>query len=170
MIQYAAFARSRVDMSTRIIRRFGWSAFILMWIPFTAVFVGLFGMPEGDYAWGELPILSRYAILATGILFSISMAGLVGAPFVSWLRNRRVLINGQRGEAEVLAIWDTGMTVNQNPVVGLRLEVYPMAGAPFVAETEHLIPRLMVPQIQAGARLPVRCDPHSKSVALDIDG
>jgi hypothetical protein len=140
-----------------------------MWIPFTAFFIGMFGMPAGSYSWQELPALSRYSIIGTGVLFAVSMVGLLGAPLFSWMRNRRLLKGGQRGEAEVLAIWDTGTTVNQNPVVGLRLKVHPMAGSPFVAETERLIPRLMVPQIQPGSRLPVRYDPRTRSVALDMD-
>ena len=77
--------------------------------------------------------------------------------------------SGRPGTARVLKIWDTGMSVNGNPVVGFRLEVRAEGIEPFEAETKALIGRLDVPRIQPGRELAVRFDPgdHTR-VALDI--
>jgi hypothetical protein len=139
-----------------------------MWLPFTGVFIGLIGFPSGTYSWNELPLLTRYSLVATGILFALSMIGLMGSLIGGWAVNRRVLRDGERAEALVMEIWDTGSTINEHPVVGFRLQVEPLSGAPFEAKTERVIPRLMVPNIQAGTRVPVRYDPRTKAVALDI--
>lgn len=81
-------------------------------------------------------------------------------------RIRRV---GQSAEALVLSISDTGMTVNDNPVVAFRLEVRPATGTPYEVETRGLVGRLDVPQVQPGAVLPVAIDPRDpKKVALRI--
>ncbi|MCP4657743.1 MAG: hypothetical protein GY856_20235 [bacterium] len=76
---------------------------------------------------------------------------------------------GVSAQAKVLEIWDTGVTVNENPVVGFRLEVYPQDGPPYEAETKALISRLDIPRIQPGAMLPVKFDPEDpQRVALDV--
>lgn len=81
-------------------------------------------------------------------------------------RIRRV---GQTAEALVLEIRDTGITVNDNPIVSFRLEVRPVSGAPYEVETRGLVGRLDVPQIQPGAVLPVAIDPQDpQKVALRI--
>lgn len=76
---------------------------------------------------------------------------------------------GRPGRARVLKIWDTGMSLNGNPIVGLRLEVHAEGIQPFVAETKALIGRLDIPQVQPGAELLVKYDPTDRTrVALDI--
>jgi hypothetical protein len=78
-------------------------------------------------------------------------------------------VSGVLAEATVLKIWDTGMTVNQDPVVGFLLEVRPRDRAAYQAETKLLISRLSIPQIQPGAVVTVRYDPAKPSrVSLDL--
>lgn len=77
--------------------------------------------------------------------------------------------SGVLAEATVLKIWDTGMTVNHDPVVGFLLEVRPREGAAYQAETKLLVSRLSIPQIQPGAVVPVRYDPTRPGrVSLDL--
>lgn len=76
---------------------------------------------------------------------------------------------GRPAEALVLAISDTGMTLNDDPIVAFRLEVRPPDGAPYEVETRGRIGRLDIPQIQPGAILPVAIDPDDPGkVALNI--
>lgn len=153
-------------MSPGLLRRLGWLLFGLGWIPFVGIFVGMIGFPEGSYAWVELPKLMRYSMIATFIMFGSAMLTLFGSPLLSWWTNRRVRREGQRATAKILDVWDTGTTINNNPVVGIRLEVHPIAGAPFVANTQQLVSRLRVQQLKPGTELKVRYDPETKEVAL----
>lgn len=74
---------------------------------------------------------------------------------------KRIRRIGHPAEARVLAIHDTGITVNDDPVVGFRLEVRPAdGGAPYQVETRGLVGRLDVPRVQPGAVLPVAIDPN----------
>jgi hypothetical protein len=75
---------------------------------------------------------------------------------------------GVSATAVILKISDTGMTVNDDPVALLDLEVHPENGEPFQAKTKCLIPRLHVSQFQQGHTVPVRYDPKNHSrVAVD---
>ena len=79
------------------------------------------------------------------------------------------LKNGTPAQATILRIWDTGTTVNDNPVVGLLLEVRPQNLPAYQAESKSMIPRLSISQFQPGAIIPVRIDPQNQArVALDI--
>lgn len=85
-------------------------------------------------------------------------------------RAEEIRRDGVPSRARVIRIWDTGITVNGNPVVGMRLEVVPDGDEPsFEAETRAMIGRLDIPQIQPGLYVPVKFDPHDHTrVALDI--
>ena len=77
--------------------------------------------------------------------------------------------SGLVAAATVLRIWDTGMTVNDDPVVGFLLEVRPPDQPAYQVETKLLISRLAIPQIQPGALVTVRYDPADLSrVSLDL--
>ena len=94
------------------------------------------------------------------------MLGLFGAPIYNSIRNHRIVKEGLEAEATVLDLWDTGTTVNQNPIVGLRLEVHPAAGRVFTAETERLVSRVDLPKVQPGKKVQVKYDPDNETAAL----
>jgi hypothetical protein len=48
----------------------------------------------------------------------------------------------------------------------MLLEVQPATGSPFQAETEMLVSRLEIPQIQPGMVVSVKYDSKTKAVAL----
>jgi hypothetical protein len=81
---------------------------------------------------------------------------------------RRIRAVGVSAPATVVQIWDTGVTVNDDPVVGFLLDVKPEGQAPFQAKTKALVSRLAVPRVQPGAQLKVMYDPKDTTrVALD---
>ena len=77
---------------------------------------------------------------------------------------------GLPARATILQIWDTGMTVNNDPVIGLRVEVTPDGRSPYIATIKKaLISRLDVPQFQPERVIPVRVDPNDpQHVAIDF--
>jgi hypothetical protein len=82
---------------------------------------------------------------------------------------REIRAGGVPAEATVVQIWDTGVTVNNDPVVGFVLDVRPADGrAPFQAKARALVSRLDVPRVQPGATVRVMFDPKDTTrVALD---
>jgi len=140
--------------------------FFILWIPFTTFFIGMIGLPNGSYDWAELPLLARYSLLGVGIFGLGATLLLIASVLASSLTNRAVLANGRPAKATIKEIADTGTTINNNPLVRLVLEVQPPDSPPFQAQTERVIPRLQIPQIQPGAIVHVMYDPESKAVAL----
>lgn len=83
--------------------------------------------------------------------------------------NKPVRENGVTASAKVLEVWDTGVRLNNNPVVGFRLLVTLEDGTSYEAETKNVVSVVHIPQVQPGAVLPVRVDPENRQlVALDI--
>lgn len=85
---------------------------------------------------------------------------------------RELRASGVAAEAEVLSLWDTGITVNEDPVIGLRVEVRPAGRPPYPATIEKsLVSRLDVPWYQPGRVIPLRFDPRNPArVAVDVYG
>ncbi|MEO7793760.1 MAG: PDZ domain-containing protein [Thermoanaerobaculia bacterium] len=74
-------------------------------------------------------------------------------------------------EALVLEVWDTGWTVNDDPVVGMKVRVQPADGPAYEATIEKtLVSRIATWQFQPGTTIPVRYDPQNPAVvAVDTE-
>ena len=108
----------------------------------------------------------RGAVLAGGL--AIAACSAIVDPFSGRGEACDILATGKPATATIVGISDTGVTINQNPVVAFDLEVQPDNAAPFRAHTKALVSRLDVPQIQPGRKVPVKFDPKQPSrVAID---
>jgi hypothetical protein len=75
--------------------------------------------------------------------------------------------NGILGQATILRIWETGITVNDRPQVGFSLNVQHPDGSSYEAETKAVVSLINLPQVQPGATVAVKIDPNNRSrVAL----
>jgi hypothetical protein len=112
----------------------------------------------------------EYRIAGIMLLVSVTAGGCALADRMSGVSDAKALQKtGEPAEATILKIWDTGMTVNDDPVVRFLLEVHPSGKPGYQAETKLRISRLAISRFQPGAMVPVRIDPHHpKHVALDI--
>ncbi|MCA9991793.1 MAG: hypothetical protein H6666_17175 [Ardenticatenaceae bacterium] len=64
-------------------------------------------------------------------------------------------------QATILKMWDTGVTLNGNPQVGLLLQVQPAGHPPFQVETRSIVPRPALGQVQPGRELAIQYDPNN---------
>lgn len=80
--------------------------------------------------------------------------------------------SGVFATAQVLEIWDTGWTINDDPVIGMRVRVQPPDRPDFEATIQKTtVSRIAVAQFQPGAVIPVRFDPSNPAlVAVDPSG
>jgi hypothetical protein len=115
-------------------------------------------------------LLRRALFLALPVLVLAPLAGCAIVDHMSGVSEARALQEkGLPAEATIVEIWDTGMTVNNDPVVGFLLEVRPPDQTSFRAKTKLRISRLDLPRVQPGLVVPVRYDPSDlRRVALDI--
>jgi hypothetical protein len=80
--------------------------------------------------------------------------------------------NGVVAEATVMKVWDTGVSINDNPQVGMLLDVHPPTGTSFQAETKKVVSRLNTGVIQPGVQVQVFYDPANlkRLVVQSIQG
>ncbi len=111
--------------------------------------------------------LTRSSIQRLIVLSVLSGAGLLGC----FGMPRALQKNGVPATATILEVWDTGWTVNDDPVIGMAVRVQPPSGPSYEARIEKTpISRIAVPQFQPGATVPVRFDPQNPAlVAVDFD-
>ena len=122
---------------------------------------GTYALAVMRTGWSRGAGAGLLAVAVSGCAFINHMDGVAQA--------RQLQKTGLAAQATILRIWDTGMTVNDDPVVGFLLEVRPPGGAPYQAETKLLVSRLSIPQVQPGAIVPVRYDPAVPShVSLEL--
>ena len=102
------------------------------------------------------------ALAANGCAIANKMSGVSEA--------RDIQRVGEPARATVVQVWDTGITVNNDPVIGLRLTVQRASGQPYQAIiNKSRVSRVHIPQFQPGWDVPVRVDPQDPArVALDV--
>ena len=108
-----------------------------------------------------------------GLVVTVALLLLSGCSIVNHYTgegdNRDLRAAGEPASAEVLEIWDTGVRLNDNPVVGFRLLVTLEDGTTYEAQARNVVSIVHIPQVQPGAVLPVKVDPENRDlVALDI--
>jgi hypothetical protein len=83
---------------------------------------------------------------------------------------RAIHARGHAASAVILEMWDTGVTVNDDPVVGMRVKVATLVGEPYEATIPRSrVSRVHIPQVQPGLTVRVFVDPQAPSrVALGL--
>lgn len=84
-------------------------------------------------------------------------------------QTNQLLATGEAAQAKILKMWDTGTTLNDNPQVGLLLEVHAVNRSPYQVETKCFVSRVRIPQVQTGLTVNVKIDRQNGSkVALEL--
>jgi len=114
-------------------------------------------------------------IIAASCIFTLVILAATGL-LIWWIMkrvgpNQNILQNGIPAQATIRQVWQTGTFINENPQVGMQLEVRPPGGAPYVAQVNAVVPLINIPQFQPGTVVPVKISPVDASkVELDVYG
>ncbi|HEU0131003.1 MAG TPA: DUF3592 domain-containing protein [Mycobacteriales bacterium] len=129
------------------------------WVAFLALFGGIGGAGvaagthggEGWFVWFGLCFLLTPFLSLVGAV----MGG------AKRMRAARLLSGGVQAMGTVLAVDDTGVTINGNPRVRMRFRIEPMGGVrpPYEATKTATVPRIAIPRV--GDRYPVWVDPDN---------
>lgn len=123
----------------------------------SAVVAGAIAFKEEGFNWGMLAVIGGSTLVAV----------LVIIPIIRTFSSQEVK-NGVPAEATVLKMWDTGTTINDDPLVGFLLEVRPLGLPAYQVETKTLVSRLAVANVRQGMRATVKYDPQNlKRVAVE---
>lgn len=69
--------------------------------------------------------------------------------------------NGVTAQARVMKVWDTGVSINDNPQVGLLLHITPSMSAAFDVEAKTIVSRLNAALVQPGITAEIKYDPQN---------
>jgi hypothetical protein len=106
-----------------------------------------------------------YIVLLAGgtVLF---LAGMFSGFLTTPGNYRRLKAHGVEAGATVLAISDTGVTINKNPYVKLRLRVEPMGMAAYETDVKAMVSRISIPRPGDGVR--VKFDPNKPEEVIVV--
>jgi hypothetical protein len=91
--------------------------------------------------------------------------------FGPMLNASRLQKTGLPGTARILEVRDTGVTINNNPQVKLKLEVKDSLGQRYNTECRLLVSRINPNAYSVGMELPVKIDPkNQQNVVVDFSG
>jgi len=77
------------------------------------------------------------------------------------LDSQKLLKTGVEAKGTILSTWDTGVTVNENPQIGLKLKIEPTGKPAYEVETKQLISRLQTYLYAPGTPVTVKYDPEN---------
>ena len=101
------------------------------------------------------------------VAIQIMFAGRVKKKFYANYDNADLLKNGNEAPATILKVWQTGLKVNINEQIGLRLQVQTPDGDPYETEIKAVVPKVLMGQYQEGRAVQVNVDPYDRTrVAL----
>jgi hypothetical protein len=140
------------------------------------VYLMFWGPDHLDIAGKSLPqLLEDEEVLVPLIVIPVMLiiSAVVTLPFLRMAFPSEIK-NGITAQAKVLKVWDTGVSINDNPQVGLQLEISPPSGRPFQAEAKTVVSRLNVALVQPGVGAEVKYDPQKPQrlqvLTLDVSG
>jgi hypothetical protein len=104
-----------------------------------------------------------FAIICVSLLCTLVIVAAGIAIPVYFYRNQRqraeaLMKVGTQGEATILSLQDTGMRINDDPRVTMRLEIQMPYGAPYQLTKTVTIPLIRLSQIQVGSKVQVMVD------------
>lgn len=127
--------------------------------------IGLLGFLVGAVvAIAAAPVVGSILTAVFIIIFGLAF----GIPYFRSRKQNILLKTGRRANGKIIELWDTGITINKQPQIGLKIEVKPDTGAPFIAECIMVISRLQTSYYQVGINCVVRYDPeNTNTVAIE---
>jgi hypothetical protein len=109
--------------------------------------------PRGGYFTAGVALVGTAVIL---ILIGIVLR-------IAARKKRRIEQTGTPGEARIVSVGQTGMLINNNPVIEFDLEVTLPGMAPYRTTTRSTVPMIALPRVMPGAQLPIKADPSEPS-------
>jgi hypothetical protein len=127
--------------------------------------------------WSQVRAMNIPRMLETGEFLPIPILIVVmGIVFATLFHFYRIIVpptikNGVTARAKVLKVWDTGTTINDNPQIGMLVEVSPSMGSVFQAEAKTIVSRLNAALVQPGIAAKVVYDPGNlkRIQVLEVD-
>ena len=112
-------------------------------------------------------VVIAVVLIVVIVAIQVMFAGRVKKKFYANYDNADLLKNGNEAPATILKVWQTGLKVNINEQIGLRLQVQAPDSDPYETEIKAVVPKVLMGQYQEGRAVQVNVDPYDHTrVAL----
>lgn len=137
-----------------------WSRSPAKWLYITAVF-------ELVLAGVFLFIGFANPVIKGGFMLTAGILGAVGLGLLVWARKwgraaaeaERIKVQGVAGTATILGMRQTGVQLNEQPQIELRLQVTTQMHGPYEVTLKEWVPLMLLGTLSSGRPLPVKVDP-----------
>lgn len=137
-----------------------WSRRPARWLLFSAIL-------ELVLAGAFLVIGWLNPVLKGGFLLTAAILGATGLGLVIWARKwgravadaERIKAQGVAGTATILGMQQTGVTMNEQPQIELRLQVSTQMHGAYEVTSKEWVPLMLLGTLTSGRPLPVKVDP-----------
>ena len=124
----------------------------ILWLVIAAgLYLGLSGIPAAGGTITFLVVL--FAIIGGVMIVAAFFVGRMAAD------TRRVATVGLPGTARIVGLTQTGMSLNDQPQIGMDLEVSVPGLPAYRAQHKEFVPLLLLARLQPGGMIAVRVDP-----------
>jgi hypothetical protein len=137
-----------------------WSSRPARWLMFTAIL---------ELALGAGFIVADvvFDVAGGGLMLTGAILGATGLGLFVWARKwqraaadaERIKAQGVGGNATILGMRQTGVTLNEQPQIELRLQVSTQMHGPYEVTVKEYVPLMLLGALSSGRPLPVKVDP-----------
>ena len=78
------------------------------------------------------------------------------------MTGEEIFLKGQKAEAIILSIQETGLYINNLPQLKVQMQVKPERGRNFVTEVNQVLPDMNIGSLQTGSKIMVRYNPFNR--------
>ena len=142
----------------------GWKLFALSWIPFIGIFSYIFYPVE---EW--LPPISIYCMVIAFSMMGVGIILIIFSLSSGASDNRRIRQTGERGQATVLSVEDSGTRINDHFVLNVGVRVTPTFGPAFETVCSQVVPIYHMAQIQKNNTVNVLYLKDTQEAVIDFD-
>ena len=137
-----------------------WSSRPAKWLMFSAILELVLGV-------GFLIADQVFDVAGGGLLLTGAILGATGLGLFFWARKwqraaadaERIKAQGVAGNATILGMRQTGVTLNEQPQIELRLQVSTQMHGPYEVTLKEYVPLMLLGALSSGRPLPVKVDP-----------
>lgn len=137
-----------------------WSGRMYKWLYASAIF-------ELVLAGVFLVIGMANPVIRDGFILTAAILGVLSVGLLFWARRwargykeaQRLRTSGVPGQAQVVSMRQTGVTLNEQPQIELTLQVQTEMHGPYQATVREYVPLMLLGALSSGRPLPVKVDP-----------
>jgi len=151
-------------LKTKTAASLGWKLFALSWIPFIGIFSYVFYPVDA-----ALPPISLYCMVISMFMMIGGIVLILMSLSTDAGTNRKIRQTGEKGQAIVVSVEDSGTRINDHFVLNVGLRIAPAFGPAFDTTATQVVPIYHMAQVQKGNVINVLYLKDTQEAVIDFE-